>query len=82
MEFIHPPFLRATFFPLFLEVVFHCECCLFHYSIVRLTSPNLNYYIVVGSVCLYVTIYIWIYPATSEIFTYVQCNVSLVCEAL
>ena len=47
------------------------------YSIVRLTSPNLNYYIVVGSLCLYGSIYIRIYPASSELFTHARCNVSV-----
>ena len=47
------------------------------YSIVRLTSPNLNYYIIVGSLCLYGSIYIRIYPASSELFTHARCNVSV-----
>ena len=42
-----------------------------------MTSPNLNYYIIVGSLCLYVSIYFRIYPASSELFTHARCNVSV-----
>ncbi len=44
--------------------------------IVRLTSPNLNYFILGGAVFLYVSIYFRLYPDSSEVYQHARCNVS------
>ena len=48
---------------------FHCL------RVVRLTSPNLNYLIIVGSIIMYTTIIIRLIPSTDETVNYVICNV-------
>lgn len=44
--------------------------------IVRLTSPNLNYFIIVGALCIYMSVYIRFYVTSNEIYHNIRCNVS------
>ena len=46
-----------------------------HRRIVRLTSPNLNYLIIVGVVLLYMSVFFWVSPAKEEMEATVLCNV-------
>lgn len=46
------------------------------YRIVRLTSPNLNYFIIAGSYIMYSSIFIRLIPSGDETVNYVRCNVS------
>ena len=44
--------------------------------IVKLTSPNLNYFIISGAVLLYGSVYVRVYFDSSELYNDVRCNVS------
>ena len=46
------------------------------HRIVRLTSPNLNYFIIVGSYIMYFSIFIRLMPSGDVTVNYVRCNVS------
>ena len=47
------------------------------FRLVRLTSPNLNYFIIVGAVVFYSSVYTFFYvPQTSWSLVVVVCNVS------
>ena len=45
------------------------------HRIVRLTSPNLNYFIIVGCFIMYASIFIRLMPSTDEVVNFVRCNV-------
>ena len=45
--------------------------------VVRLTSPNLNYFIIAGSYIMYATTFIRLIRSTDFTANYVRCNVSL-----
>ena len=47
------------------------------HRIVRLTSPNLNYFIIAGSYIMYISIFIRLMPSGDETVNYVRCNVSI-----
>ena len=44
--------------------------------VVRLTSPNLNYFIIMGSYIMYSSIFIRLMLSDDETVNYVRCNVS------
>ena len=46
------------------------------YRIIRLTSPNLNYFIVCGALILYVFVYIRMAQRNDATFWKVNCHVS------
>ena len=46
------------------------------FRIVRLTSPNLNYFILAGGITLYSSVFFRLFPSDSELYTHVRCNVS------
>ena len=49
----------------------------FHFRLVRLTSPNLNYFIIIGAVVFYSSVYTFFYvPQTSWNLVAIVCNVS------
>ena len=51
--------------------------CMFQYRLVRLTSPNLNYFIIAGAVIFYSSVYTFFYvPQTSLEVVAIVCNVS------
>lgn len=54
----------------------HYTIMCFH-RIIRLTSPNLNYFIIAGCFIMYASIFIRLMPSTDKIVNYVRCNVSL-----
>jgi hypothetical protein len=43
---------------------------------VKLSSPNLNYIIIAGAILMYASVYIYLLPSETEIFTHVRCIVS------
>ena len=47
-----------------------------HCRVIRLTSPNLNYFIIAGSYIMYTSIFIRLMPSTTETVNYFRCNVS------
>ncbi|CAI8027307.1 Gamma-aminobutyric acid type B receptor subunit 2 [Geodia barretti] len=60
-------------------IVFAAVCLIFNIiyrkrKIVRLTSPNLNYLIIVGAVLLYMSVFFWVSPAKEEMEATVLCN--------
>ena len=46
------------------------------YRIIRLTSPNLNYFIVCGALILYMSVYIRMARTNNATFWKVNCHVS------
>ena len=46
------------------------------FRIVRLTSPNLNYFIIAGSYIMYSSIFMRLIPSGDETVNHVRCNVS------
>ncbi len=44
--------------------------------VVQLTSPNLNYFIIGGSVLMFTSVYIGVLPTTEQSVVHVQCIVS------
>ena len=44
--------------------------------VVRLTSPNLNYLIILGAILLYTTVYFFVIPTSVAIVQTVNCHVS------
>ena len=46
------------------------------YRIIRLTTPNLNYFIVCGALILYVSVYIRMARTNNATFWKVNCHVS------
>lgn len=46
------------------------------YRVVRLTSPNLNYFIIAGCYIMYATTFIRLIRSTDFTANYVRCNVS------
>ena len=45
------------------------------FRIVQMTSPNLNYFIIVGSYILYASVFVRLIPSTDKTVNYVRCNV-------
>ena len=45
------------------------------YRLVKLSSPNLNYLIIIGAVCLYACVFIAVTPINDEAVETVICNV-------
>lgn len=62
-----------------LTVCPHLCCTLssYHYRIVRLTSPNLNYVIITGALLLYASVILYIFPSTNEFLVTLFCQVRL-----
>lgn len=52
----------------------HLTCSFFR--IVRLTSPNLNYLIVIGAILTYCTIFVYLIPTTNPDVYKIRCYVS------
>ena len=48
------------------------------YRVVKLSSPNLNYFIITGAALLYVSIYLYIIPINTKCTANIICNVSLI----
>ncbi|XP_064391124.1 gamma-aminobutyric acid type B receptor subunit 2-like [Halichondria panicea] len=53
-------------------------CLLFNFTqrkkrVVKLTSPNINYFIIMGAYCHYISIYLRVLPSTDYTFTFVRC---------
>ncbi len=48
-----------------------------NYRVVKITSPNINYFIIVGAYCHYISIYVRVLPSTDYTFTFVRCFVSI-----
>ena len=46
-----------------------------HYRTVRLSSPNLNYFIVVGAILMYVSIGFYLLPTKSNTVVHARCVV-------
>ena len=46
------------------------------FRIVKLTSPNLNYFIILGAIFLFASIYIRVYFDSSRLYNFIRCNVS------
>lgn len=46
------------------------------YRLIRLTSPRLNYLIIIGAILMYISIIIYSIPATTQLTATVFCNVS------
>ena len=44
----------------------------------KLTSPNINYFIIMGAYCHYISIYLRVLPSTDYTFTFVRCFVSII----
>ena len=53
---------------------------MFACRVVRLTSPNLNYFIIAGSYIMYASIFIRLIPSVDQTVNEVICNVS--CDQL
>ena len=51
-------------------------CVFFHYRLIRISSPNLNYIIGLGAIVLYLNIIVLVIPAAEEEMAIVLCNVS------
>ncbi len=62
------------FFIIIINIIL-LDCSIVCYRIVRLTSPNLNYFILLGASLLYISVFLRLYPNTGWIFTEVICNV-------
>ena len=45
--------------------------------VVLLTSPKLNYFIIVGAYMIYITTIVRIVPSVDEVFVSLKCNVRL-----
>ena len=50
--------------------------CITHYRIVKLTSPNLNHIIILGSVLLYICVFFYSFPSKNKMIQSTFCNVS------
>ena len=48
----------------------------FFFRIVRLTSPNLNYLIILGTILLYTTVIFFVFPTTDATYQTIFCHVS------
>ena len=48
----------------------------FFFRIVRLTSPNLNYLIIIGTILLYTTVIFFVFPTTDATYQTIFCHVS------
>ncbi len=48
-----------------------------NYRVVKLTSPNINYFIIAGAYCNYISIYSRVLPSTDYTVTFVTCFVSM-----
>ena len=44
--------------------------------IVKLISPNLNYFVAIGGIMLYGLVYVRIYMTSDETYNYIRCYVS------
>ena len=47
------------------------------YRLVKLSSPNLNYFIIIGAVLMYVSIFFYILPVTDKDVVLASCIVSI-----
>ena len=52
-------------------------CCLCIYRLVKLSSPNLNYFIIIGAVLMYISIFFYILPVTNTDVVLASCIVRL-----
>ena len=50
--------------------------------IVKLTSPNLNYLVLLGAFLMYTSVYFYVLPSTKEFTSTLYCHVSNFCFAL
>ena len=48
------------------------------YRVIKLTSPNLNYFLISGVVMMYSSVYIGLLYTTNETSVHVRCIVSLI----
>ena len=48
----------------------------FFYRIVKLTSPKLNYIVLLGAFMLYTSVYFYVLPSTQKLTSTVYCHVS------
>ena len=46
-----------------------------NFRLIRLSSPNLNYLIVIGAIVLYVDVYLYVIPTESESSAVAICHV-------
>ncbi|XP_064390853.1 gamma-aminobutyric acid type B receptor subunit 2-like [Halichondria panicea] len=64
-----------------IGLVFCTVCLLFNFTqrkkrVVKLTSPNINYFIIVGAYCNYISIYLRVLPSTDYTVTFVRCFIN------
>ena len=55
------------------------RCCINHkliFRAVKLSSPNLNYVIIAGSMLMYISIFIYLLPYSEESIVLARCIVS------
>ena len=46
--------------------------------LIKLSSPKLNYMIIIGAIILYMDVYLFVIPLENERYAVVVCNVSSV----
>ncbi len=47
------------------------------FRVVKITSPNINYFIIVGAYCHYISIYFRVLPSTDYELNALRCYVSV-----
>ena len=55
----------------------HYFLFLLYCRLIRLSSPKLNYFIIVGAIIMYISIIVYTIPSESELGNTVLCNVSV-----
>lgn len=53
-----------------------CDCIIL-YRIVRLISPNLNYFIILGAILLYISVAFFVFPTRDPFLVTFACHVRL-----
>ena len=68
---------RYIYIYIYIYILYVHTTLFYNCSLIRLTSPNLNYLIGSGAILLYLAIIVTVLPATSAVFASVLCNLGV-----